>query len=284
MIMNSCRSMELSAWTPPLTTFIIGTGQHVGVGAADVAEQGQARARRRPPWPWPASTPRMALAPSRALLGVPSASIRARSTARWSRASTPSRMSAISPLTLADRLAGRPCRRSGRPPSRSSTASNDPVEAPDGTMARPTAPGVEDDLDLDGGIAAGVEDLAADDLLDDAHCVSSLLLPVCEKLPSRTLRTWEFAIEPAVCDRIGTCTQPVITRGNVGSPRGVGQMVPSATAFSIHGTTSCEDLLQRWWSPRTRGSAWPFRSTAPVGSRRARTEDRTPSGRAPRGP
>ena len=38
-------------------------------------------------------------------------------------------------------------------------------------MARPTDPGVEDDLDLDGGIAAGVEDLPADDLFDEAHCV-----------------------------------------------------------------------------------------------------------------
>ncbi len=34
--MNSWKSIELSAWTPPLITFIIGTGQDVGVGAADV--------------------------------------------------------------------------------------------------------------------------------------------------------------------------------------------------------------------------------------------------------
>jgi hypothetical protein len=27
MTMNSCRSSELSAWAPPLTTFIIGTGR-----------------------------------------------------------------------------------------------------------------------------------------------------------------------------------------------------------------------------------------------------------------
>ena len=36
-------------------------------------------------------------------------------------------------------------------------------------MARPHRAGVQDDLDLDGGIAAGVEDLPADDLFDDAH-------------------------------------------------------------------------------------------------------------------
>ena len=29
---------------------------------------------------------------------------------------------------------------------------------------------VEDDLDLDGGVAAGVEDLARRDLLDGSHC------------------------------------------------------------------------------------------------------------------
>ena len=31
-IMNSCRSMLLSAWTPPLTTFIIGTGRTWALG------------------------------------------------------------------------------------------------------------------------------------------------------------------------------------------------------------------------------------------------------------
>ena len=36
-------------------------------------------------------------------------------------------------------------------------------------MARPAAPGVEDDLDLDGGVAPGVEHLAPDDVLDGAH-------------------------------------------------------------------------------------------------------------------
>ena len=41
MIMNSWKSTLLSAWAPPLSTFIIGTGQHVGVGAADVAPQRQ---------------------------------------------------------------------------------------------------------------------------------------------------------------------------------------------------------------------------------------------------
>ena len=38
-IMNSWKSTLLSAWAPPLSTFIIGTGQHVGLGTAQVAPQ-----------------------------------------------------------------------------------------------------------------------------------------------------------------------------------------------------------------------------------------------------
>ena len=43
------------------------------------------------------------------------------------------------------------------------------MDAPDGTAARPLAPAVQHDLDLDGGVATGVEDLAADDVDDLAH-------------------------------------------------------------------------------------------------------------------
>ena len=50
-------------------------------------------------------------------------------------------------------------------------------------MARPRGAGVEDDLDLDGGVAARVEDLTADDVLDGAHVLVLLLL-----LVGRTLR------------------------------------------------------------------------------------------------
>ena len=46
------------------------------------------------------------------------------------------------------------------PPSRSSTASNSPVEAPEGTAAQPAGAAIERNLDLDGGVAARVEDLA----------------------------------------------------------------------------------------------------------------------------
>ena len=41
-------------------------------------------------------------------------------------------------------------------------------------MARPRGAGVEHDLDLDGGVAPRVEDLAADDVLDGAHGADTL--------------------------------------------------------------------------------------------------------------
>ena len=49
------------------------------------------------------------------------------------------------------------------PPSRSSVASNSPVEAPDGTAARPKAPAGESQIHLDGRVAPRVEDLACVD-------------------------------------------------------------------------------------------------------------------------
>ena len=73
------------------------------------------------------------------------------------------RASAISPLTLATALRARPCRRSASSPSRSSIASSSPVEAPDGTAARPAAPERSAELDLDGRVAPAVEDLAGVD-------------------------------------------------------------------------------------------------------------------------
>ena len=47
MIMNSWKSMGLSACTPPLTMFIIGTGSKLRLGAADIAIKRQARRHRR---------------------------------------------------------------------------------------------------------------------------------------------------------------------------------------------------------------------------------------------
>jgi hypothetical protein len=55
------------------------------------------------------------------------------------------------------------------PPSRSSVASNSPVEAPDGTGGAPAGARAQGELDLHGGVAPGVEDLPGVDGLDLAH-------------------------------------------------------------------------------------------------------------------
>ena len=149
-------------------------GQHVRGLAAEVAPERLAAPRRRRPWRrrarrrgsrWPRGGP---------CSGVPSSSIIARSTASWSAASRPCTASASSPLTLATACAT-PLPPQRSPPSRSSTASNSPVDAPEGTAARPLAPEAQHHVDLDGGVAAAVEDLPGVDMLDLRSCVSRLL-------------------------------------------------------------------------------------------------------------
>src|SRR5262249_21567379 len=79
----------------------------------------------------------MAVAPSLPLFRVPSSSIRVWSISDWPRTSIPSTASAISPRTLAIALrTPLPPKRLGSP-SRSSTASWAPVDAPEGTAAVP---------------------------------------------------------------------------------------------------------------------------------------------------
>jgi hypothetical protein len=67
----------------------------------------------------------------------------------------------------------RPCRLHAEPPSRSSSASCTPVEAPEGTAARRRAR-LERDLDLDGRVAARVEDLPRVRARDARHVPASL--------------------------------------------------------------------------------------------------------------
>src|SRR6266567_1861491 len=93
-------------------------------------------------WAAPRLTPRMALAPRRPLLGVPSRSISVRSRPPWSSTLWPSTAAAISPSTLAIALSTPlPPNRSWSP-SRSSTASWAPVLAPEGTIAVPESASV----------------------------------------------------------------------------------------------------------------------------------------------
>ena len=120
--MNSCRSIELSACAPPLTTFIIGTGRTCGVGPADVAVQaepelvggrpGHGERRRRG-----ARSPR-----ARPLLAVPSSSHSSASIARWSCEVAADQRGGELVVHVAHAPAARPCprrrrrRRAARPP------------------------------------------------------------------------------------------------------------------------------------------------------------------------
>src|SRR5665213_3630911 len=82
----------------------------------------------------------MALAPRRPLLGVPSSAIKVSSIFACASASMPPRASNISPLTASTALRTPLPKYLVLSPSRSSTASCAPVEAPEGTAARPNEP------------------------------------------------------------------------------------------------------------------------------------------------
>ena len=180
--MNSWRSIELSACAPPLITFIIGTGSVVASSPPRQRKSG--RLRPQPPL-WPRRARRRG---SRSRRAVPcSASRRARSArgpvlvlVAWT--SSPRTASRDLAVRVARRRCETPLPFQRSPPSRSSTASCTPVDAPDGTIARPSAP-ARAHLDLDGRIPAGVEDLAGADLGDSAHSV--LLGPVEVARPAR---------------------------------------------------------------------------------------------------
>ena len=137
--MNSWMSVEPSACLPPLTMFNIGAGRETGAPPAKYRYRGRP-ALAALAWANAMDAPTMAFAPRRDLPGVPSSSIRARSTAACSPASLPIRTAVISPRTFSTaRRTPSPPKRDWSP-SRSSSASAVPLLAPEGTSARPTAP------------------------------------------------------------------------------------------------------------------------------------------------
>ncbi len=139
MAMNSCRSTLLSACLPPLMMFIMGTGNRNAPGPPRYAYSGT-RAAAAAALATAMETPRMALAPSLPLLGVPSSSIITWSISACRDGSIPTRAGAMMVFTLptAFRTPFPPYRFLS--PSRSSTASFSPVEAPDGTDADTATP------------------------------------------------------------------------------------------------------------------------------------------------
>ena len=138
--MNSWKSSSLGACTPPLSTLKCGTGSDAvtpsGLShrhSGTPAEAASARASA-------IEVPTVALAPSRLLFAVPSRSIIAWSVSASEAHGRPRSKSASSPLTDATAPSTPlPSYRAGSP-SRRSTASRDPVDAPDGTPARAVVP------------------------------------------------------------------------------------------------------------------------------------------------
>ena len=138
MTMNSCRSMLLSACAPPFKTLSIGTGSTCASRPPIDAYSGVRVVRA---WAWASArlAPSRAFAPRRPLFAVPSSEIIAWSAPAWSPESRPTSSERISPFTLATALVT-PLPRYRLPPSRSSTASCSPVDAPEGTIALPCDP------------------------------------------------------------------------------------------------------------------------------------------------
>ena len=127
---------------------IIGTLNTRAAGAADVAIKAAGRCSPPRPWPRQVLTPRIAFAPRRALLSVPSSSI-------WPRSIPPAGRVVASWIASATRRFDRshgiehalsPCKRPCSP-SRRSTASYARLEAPEGTAARPIGPSFERHID-----------------------------------------------------------------------------------------------------------------------------------------
>ena len=136
--MKSWMSTRLPACAPPPKIWICGIGTRVASAPPIDSYKGM---RRDVATACAAAseTASVAFAPRRDLLGVPSRSIRRRSSAVWSSAAMPRNALAISPSTLATaRCTSRPP--NAAPPSRSSIASRVPFDAPAGQIARPNAP------------------------------------------------------------------------------------------------------------------------------------------------
>ena len=137
--MNSWKSTVLVECAPPLRTFIIGVGRTWAFGPPRYWYNGRptssaaARAAAK-------ETPKIALAPNLPLFGVPSRSIMVWSIRRCSVTSRPITALAISLFTWPTAFKTPLPPKRSLSPSRSSTASCSPVEAPDGTNARPKPP------------------------------------------------------------------------------------------------------------------------------------------------
>ena len=127
-------STFVSACAPPLRIFIIGTGSTCAFGPPKERNK-ERSAEFADALATASDAPRIAFAPSRDLLGVPSSSIIVVSIKRCSLESNPMIFGAISLFKNAIAFST-PLPKYLLPPSLSSDASNAPVDAPLGTAAR----------------------------------------------------------------------------------------------------------------------------------------------------
>ena len=168
MIMNSWKSIGLSAWTPPLMMFIIGTGRQLRIGAADIAVERQAGGL--------GSGLGDSERDAENGIGAEPALVRACRRARswsgrswiWFSASMPPIASKISPLTASTaRSTPLPRKRGAAVAQLDGLVGAGRGSRRHGCAAHRTV--FEHDIDFDGRIAAAVEDLTADDVDDGGH-------------------------------------------------------------------------------------------------------------------
>ena len=171
-------------------------------------------------------TPRIALAPSCDLSGVPSRSIR-RLVDEPLLAGLEADQLGLDRVDHGATALSTPLPPYRSPPSRSSTASNAPVDAPLGTAARP-ASRRRARLDLDGRVAPGVEDLPGMDGIDARHDAPWRSLAVAGE--GRTCPYWSLVDVAGAFSRShaldavgepsrGRARVPVLGRGRLPGPR-----------------------------------------------------------------
>ena len=138
-IINSWNAIGASECEPPFTIFIIGTGRTFEFTPPRYWYRGRPSSSAAA-FATASDTPSIALAPSFALLGVPSNSIIKLSIETWSKTFIPVTSGAIISFTLSTAFNTPFPMYILLSSSLSSTASYIPVDAPDGTDALPTTP------------------------------------------------------------------------------------------------------------------------------------------------
>ena len=222
-------------------------------------------------------TPRMALAPRRDLLGVPSSSISVLSMVLWSEAPRPDQRLGDLAVDVGDRRRRRPCRprrhrrRAARwPRTRRSKRPRGPRPGPGAAF--------EDDFHLDGRVPRESRDLAGVDPFDNAHSTAQSLMPPAALRSAnsgRPGRSWRRRRRRAGARRGPARRSPrssppsASSKGALRSPGNAASTRPSASCRSFAGPGRPADRARRSSCERRAGRA---------GSRERRRTDRRLAG------